>query len=76
MSLSRASSGKWSGTMTVTLNGKSPTTTDVAIESLGGGKIRFVWRPGKPNAQQFDGTYTKDKISVSGFGGQLVFARR
>lgn len=76
LSLSSESDSKWTGTMTVTLDGKSPSTTDVSIESLGGGRMRFVWRPGKPNAQEFEGTYSKDKINVSGFGGQLAFTRR
>lgn len=76
LSLSSQSNSEWTGTMTVTLDGKSPSTTDVSIESLGGGRMRFVWRPGKPNAQEFEGTYSKDKINVSGFGGQLAFTRR
>lgn len=76
MSLSRESAGKWTGTITITLNGSSPDTSDVAIESLGGGRISYTWRAGRPNAQQFDGTYTKDRISVDGFGGQLVFTRQ
>lgn len=76
LSLSRESGNEWTGTMTVTLNGESPSTTDVSLVSLGGGKMRFVWRSGEANAEDFEGTYTKDKISVSGFGGQLIFTKR
>ncbi len=76
MTLKRDAAGKWTGTHTSTRNGQSPTTDAVTIESTGGGKMTFTLRPGKPNVQSFEGSYTKDRITMDGYGGQLLFTRR
>lgn len=35
--------------------------------------MNFILRPGKPNIQSFEGKYTKDRITMTGYGGQLLF---
>jgi hypothetical protein len=75
MILSRASTGKWTGTTQVWYQGQRTAAFDyeLSIEALSGGRIS-VTHP-KQGIKQ-NGTYTKDKIVIVGANGPMEFTRR
>lgn len=77
MVLSRLSSGKWKGPLTLTVS-TDPSlgfSTEATLEDLGGGNMRMTYFA-KGRNQVGNGTFTKDNIFFGGTQNSVRFTRR
>ncbi len=72
MTLRKESTDKYNGTIIWTYAGKKlDPPDDVTIEVSGAGKLHMTWRK-----DTVDGTFSKDKMVVSGVNGPMTFTRK